>query len=116
MVSGVLISLPYLMVSYLRPTPRRRPLFQVPHQSLLPPSMEFTGGFAKLVPYNHAAQMLFSRTYIYVEKKDTFHLKFMEQTGREALPTSDEPVESSTDFDSQPTDEEGSGVESLQHR
>lgn len=69
----------------------------------------FTGEFAKLVPHNRAAQLLFSKTYVYVGKNDdTFHLKFMENTGNESVVTSDEPVESSTDYDSQPTDTQGS--------
>ncbi len=75
----------------------------------------FNGDFAKLVPRNHVAQRLFSATRIYVEKNDTFHLQFIDPTDSGPVPTLDQPVESSTDYDTHPdTDIEGSGVNSIQ--
>ena len=76
----------------------------------------FYGDFAKLVPRNHVAQLLFSETLLYVEKNDTFHLKFMNRTGSESVTTSDEPVESSTDYDSHPgTDADDSQSKVIQN-
>lgn len=76
----------------------------------------FTGDFARLVPSNHIAQLLFSKTYVYVEKNDTFHLRFMESIGSEALLESAEPVESSTDYDTNSeTNKEGSKLQILGH-
>ena len=60
----------------------------------------FNGDFARLVPRNHVAQLLFSKTYLYAEKEDTFHFRFMDRAGRGSLPLSKEPVESSTEYDS----------------
>ena len=77
---------------------------------------DFSGDFARLVPRNRTAQLLFSETYFYVEKNDTFHLRFMDRTGSEPLPAPDEPVESSTDYDTHPeTDTEGSRDTSIQY-
>ena len=76
----------------------------------------FTGDFARLVPSNHIAQLLFSKTYVYVEKNDTFHLRFMESIGSEALLESAEPVESSTDYDTNSeTNKEDSKLQTLGH-
>lgn len=63
----------------------------------------FNGDFARLVPRNQIAQRLFSATYIYVEENKTFHLRFLQwNDANKEIPTaSDEPVESSTDYDSQ---------------
>lgn len=77
-------------------------------------STSFTGDFAKLVPRNHVAQILFSKTYIYVKENNTFHVQFMNCTDSERLPHINEPVESSTDYDTHPdTDPEGSGAKSV---
>ena len=59
----------------------------------------FNGDFARLVPRNHVAQVLFSRTIAYVDKNDMFHLRFMERTPREPSSPSTEPVEESTEYD-----------------
>lgn len=63
----------------------------------------FNGDFARLVPRNQTAQRLFSATCIYVEENKTFHLRFLQRNNASSkMPTtSDEPVESSTDYDSQ---------------
>ena len=76
----------------------------------------FTGDFAKLIPRNHIAQLLFSETYTYVEKNDMFHLRFMDCTGNKPLRASEGPVESSTEYDTyHDTDTEGSQVKSNQN-
>ena len=79
----------------------------------------FNGDFARLVPRNHVAQLLFSETYVYAEKNDTFHFRFMNRTEREPLPVSEEPVESSTDYDSYHESDGGStqprGIGNLGH-
>lgn len=63
----------------------------------------FNGDFARLVPRNQVAQRLFSTTYIYVEENKTFHMRFLQRNiiSSEMLIASEEPVESSTDYDSQ---------------
>lgn len=77
---------------------------------------DFNGDFAKLKPSNRVAQLLFSRTYVYLEKNDTFHLRFMNRTESEGLSSSDEPVESSTDYETHlDTDSEGSNLKSVQN-
>ena len=76
----------------------------------------FNGDFARLVPRNHIAQLLFSETYVYAEKSDTFHFQFMNRTGRGSLPVSEEPVESSTDYDSyHESDIDSSGPTGIQN-
>ena len=60
----------------------------------------FTGDFAKLTPRNLIAQRLFSKVYAYVEQDDAFHLAFMKCTPSEQLSALDEPVKSSTEYDS----------------
>lgn len=63
----------------------------------------FNGNFAKLVPRNHIAQTLFSRTVVYLDKNDTiFHLRFIDRRVTEQLQVSCEPVEESTDYDTSP--------------
>ena len=72
------------------------------------------GDFARLVPRNPIAQRLMSATYIYVEENKTFHLRFLrrDNVGSEIPTASDQPVESSTDYDSQLEGEiEGSQLE-----
>ena len=59
----------------------------------------FSGDFARLRPNNHVAQSLFSKTFVYVEKNDEFHLRFMDLTDRQPPTALEEPVESSTDYD-----------------
>lgn len=77
---------------------------------------EFTGDFARLIPNNHAAQTLFSKTYMYVKENDTFHLLFMDGTDNERFHDSTEPVESSTDYDTHhDTDTESSRASSVSH-
>ena len=63
----------------------------------------FKGDFARLVPRNQIAQRLFSATYVYVEENKTFHMRFLQRNiASSELPrASDDPVESSTDYDSQ---------------
>jgi len=63
----------------------------------------FNGDFARLVPRNQIAHRLFSATCIYVEENKTFHLRFLKRNNVSSgmLAASDEPVESSTDYDSQ---------------
>lgn len=79
-------------------------------------SLPFNGDFAKLTPRNRVAQLLFSKTYVYVEENNTFHLKFMDCTDNEKLLSSDEPVESSTDHDTHlETDTEGSDLRNVHH-
>ena len=56
---------------------------------------------------------LFSATYIYVEENKTFHLRFLQRdnTSSEMSAASDQPVESSTEYDTQPEGEnEGSQI------
>ena len=73
-------------------------------------SSGFTGAFAKLVPHNSIAQKLYSKTYIYVKDKDTFHLQFMKCTDEDRSRGSSEPVESSTEYETdQEADPKGSG-------
>lgn len=74
----------------------------------------FNGGFARLVPRNQVAQRLFSATCIYVEEDKTFHLRFLHRNNGSSknFTASDQPVESSTDYDSQLEGEtEGSQME-----
>jgi len=80
-------------------------------------SSDFAGDFAKLTPRNKIAQGLFSNAHAYVEQNDPFHLSFMKCTpSSEKFPTSDEPVESSTEYDTQPdNDAEGYEAQKLQH-
>lgn len=60
------------------------------------------------------AQVLFTETFPYVEKNDSFHLQFMDRTGSELLPALYEPVESSTDYETHPnTDIEGFRANSI---
>ena len=59
----------------------------------------FSGDFARLVPRNRVAQRLFSDTWLFVDKTNTFHLRFMNRTGSEQLVALDEPVESSTEYE-----------------
>ena len=76
----------------------------------------FNGDFAKLTPRNHVAQLLFSRTYVHVEKNDTFHLRFMNRTESEKLCSPEEFLESSTDYDTHPdTDAEDSNLRSVRN-
>lgn len=78
----------------------------------------FTGDFAKLVPRNRVAQLLFSRTYSYAEKDDLFHFQFMDCTGGGGGPlaASDKAVESSTDYSTySDSDTEGSRSNSVQN-
>lgn len=76
----------------------------------------FNGDFARLVPRSHLAQLLFSETFVYVEKKDTFHLRFIDRTGRESDPPDTEPLEDSTEYDTYPdTDAEDPRLRSIQH-
>ncbi|ERF71973.1 hypothetical protein EPUS_07443 [Endocarpon pusillum Z07020] len=60
----------------------------------------FNGDFARLVPRNRASQVLFSETIAYVDKNDTFHLRFMERALAEAYHASSESPEDTTDYDS----------------
>lgn len=77
-------------------------------------STNFTGDFARLVPRNRIAQILFSKTYIYVKENNTFHIQFMNCADDEQLHHPIEPVESSTDYDTHhDTDTEGSGAKSV---
>lgn len=75
----------------------------------------FNGDFARLVPYNHLAQMLFSETVAYVDKNDTFHLQFINRTVTEPFRKSSEPVEESTEYDTYDTDTETSRFKNIQH-
>lgn len=76
----------------------------------------FTGNFARLVPRNRVAQILFSRTVVYVDKNDIFHLRFIDRGVTEQLQVSSEPVEESTDYDTSPdTESEHSLLHSAQH-
>ena len=69
----------------------------------------FSGDFAKLVPRNRVAQRLFSTTWLFVDKNNTFHLRFMDRTGSNRLVAPDEPVESSTEYETNAdTDDEDS--------
>ena len=61
----------------------------------------FNGDFARLVPRNRIAQRLFSATQIYIEDNKTFHLRFLQRDDVSSQTALDEPVESSTDYDSQ---------------
>lgn len=79
----------------------------------------FTGDFCRLVPRNRIAQVLFSKTYTYVQENDTFHLQFMIATKEEPLHDPVTPVEDSTEYDTEDdADLEGSapnGVTYLGH-
>ena len=59
----------------------------------------FYGNFARLVPRNRVAQRLFSETWLFVDENNTFHLRFMDRTGSERLVGPEEPVESSTEYE-----------------
>lgn len=75
-------------------------------------STAFNGDFARLVPRNYAAQVLFSHTVIYLGKNETFHLRFIEVI--EPFRASSEPVEDSTEYDTDPnTDAEDSRFKSI---
>ena len=71
-------------------------------------SCVFNGDFARLTPLNNVARRGFSKAFAYVEQHSSFHLAFMSQATREHTLVSDEPVESSTDYDTHPdTEDEG---------
>lgn len=75
-----------------------------------------SGDFARLTPSNHVAQRLFSTTFIHVGKNDEFHLRFMDLADRQTLTVSNEPVESSTDYDTHPdSDTEDPGASKIQY-
>jgi len=75
----------------------------------------FPGEFARLVPRNLVAQKLFSKTFVYVEKHDTFHLQFIDRTGEPFLASS-EPIEESTEYDPYlGTDDGDSQFKGIQH-
>ena len=77
---------------------------------------DFNGDFARLVPRNSLAQVLFSKTWLFVEKNDTFHLQFMTRTGDEPSRASSEPVEESTEYETYPdTDGEDSQLKGMQN-
>lgn len=75
-------------------------------------STGFTGDFAWLVPHNSLAQLLFSRTYIYVKENSTFHVKFVHATENEQVDLPIESVESGTEYD---TDKEGTEDKRVSH-
>lgn len=77
-------------------------------------STGFNGAFAKLVPYNSISQALYSNTYFYVKEKDTFHLQFMNCTDEERIHSSTDPVESSTEYETDhEADPKGSGPDGV---
>ena len=59
----------------------------------------FHGDFARLVPRNRVAQVLFSESIAYVDENDTFHLRFMERTHADLDRASSQSQEDSTDYD-----------------
>lgn len=63
----------------------------------------FQGDFARLIPRNQVAHTLYSAARIYVDKHQTFHLRFLESV---AEPMPIEPVESSTEYDTMTEDEQ----------
>lgn len=75
----------------------------------------FSGHFARLTPRNHVAQLLFSETFIFVEKNDTFHLRLMDRTGGAPAEESCEAVEESTDYDTSPDDRTTETTRTIQH-
>ena len=62
---------------------------------------DFNDNFTKLISCNHIAQLLSLQTYLYVKENDTFHLQFMKCTDSKSSSTSDKPVESLTDYNTQ---------------
>lgn len=75
----------------------------------------FNGDFARLVPRNRVAQLLFSDTVVYVQQNETFHLRFIERNVNESPHASSEPVEDSTEYDTYPeTDVEHSRARSIE--
>ncbi len=75
----------------------------------------FNGDFARLVPRNRVAQVLFSDIVVYVEHNETFHLRFIERDVKQSPRTSSEPVEESTEYDTYPeTDSEDSRVKTIE--
>ena len=58
------------------------------------------GDFARLRPSNQLAKHLFSRCYLYVKEEDPFHLQFMITLPNQPPASTEDPVESSTDYDS----------------
>jgi hypothetical protein len=75
----------------------------------------FTGDFARLVPRSPLAKDLFSDTLLYIEKNNTFHLKFIDCTVHEPGESCTETVEDSTDYDTAPdTDTEDPRLRSTQ--
>lgn len=78
-------------------------------------SYAFNGDFARLVPRNRVAQVLFSDTVFYVEQNKTFHLRFIERKVNISPQASSEPVEESTEYDTYPeTDSEDSRVKGVE--
>lgn len=76
----------------------------------------FTGDFARLVPRNHVAQMLFSKTFVHVEKNGKFHLQFIHHTACEPFLATSEPVEESTEYETHPdTETEDFRFKRMQH-
>lgn len=66
---------------------------------------KYTGDFARVLPVNQLAKRLFSRCYLYARDKDPFHLNFMVPLPEGQPVASDEPFESSTDYDSHYSDD-----------
>lgn len=62
-------------------------------------TVEFSDDFVKFISFNHDAQKLFSRYFIYAQENDTFHRRLINDTGSEPSLTSDEVVESFSDYD-----------------
>ena len=77
---------------------------------------KFNGDFAKLKPSNRVVQLLFSRTYVYLEKDDTFHFEFMNRIESEGFFSSEELVKSFIDYEIHlDIDSEGSNFKSFQN-
>ncbi|MCJ1242889.1 signal transducing kinase of the PAK [Trapelia coarctata] len=68
---------------------------------------EFSGVFAKLIPYNSEARGLFSKASTYMEQEgDKYHLQFVGYARNESAEGEtvvEEPVESDTDYDTADT-------------
>lgn len=68
---------------------------------------EFSGDFAKLIPYNSEARRLFSKALTHMEREgDKYHLQFVGYVGNERVEGEtvvEEPIESDTDYDTADT-------------
>ena len=61
---------------------------------------QYSGDFARVLPFNRLARRLFASCFVYARNEDPFHLNFMVPLPDEQVFADDEPIESSTDYES----------------